>query len=72
MIKRALRYLADWLADQWQQLCVHDDRDVAADIMEGGGETEVKYCRRCGAVRRSFDGEWRRPRPLWCESLSDG
>jgi hypothetical protein len=56
--------MLDWVVDWWMARCPHDRGDVMADLMEGEGETEVKYCRRCGAVRRSFEKEWRRPRPL--------
>lgn len=58
-------WLLDKIIDWWLQKCPHDGRDVAADILEGDGPTQVKYCRRCGAVRREFEKEWRRPRPLW-------
>lgn len=58
--------LIDWLVDRWMQRCAHRGEHVAADILEGGEKgVEVKYCRRCGAVRPSFSREWRRPRPLW-------
>ena len=58
--------------------CRHDDRQVSADILEGGmdnGYTQLQWCRRCGAHRFVFGDhcageqlrhqEWRRPRPLW-------
>lgn len=55
--------------DKWMDDCVHAMQNVAADLLEGGVlGTEVKYCRRCGAVRIVYlpqEGEWRRPRPLW-------
>ena len=58
--------IVDWLIDRWMQRCPHDGAHVAADILEGDGNgVEVKYCRRCGAVRPSYSSEWRRPRPLW-------
>jgi hypothetical protein len=55
----------DWLVDVWLRHCRHDPSHVAADILEGSAIVEVKYCRRCGAVRPSYSREWRRPRPLW-------
>jgi hypothetical protein len=57
--------LMDWLADWWLRRCLHDGSHVAADILEGCGSVEVKYCRRCGAVRPEYSSEWRRARPLW-------
>lgn len=61
--------IIDWLVDRWMQLCPHDGAHVAADILEGSSKDfEVKYCRRCGAVRPSYSSEWRRPRPLWFQS----
>lgn len=54
------------IVDWWMRRCPHYGYYVAADILEGGGSgVEVKYCRRCGAVRTSYSKEWRRPRPLW-------
>lgn len=59
---RFLDYIVDW----WLQRCPHDSDDIAADILEGGANgIEVKYCRRCGAVRPSYTSTWRRARPLW-------
>src|SRR5271166_1702649 len=57
--------LIDKLVDIWLQSCAHEDVNIAADILEGGEGIEVKYCRRCGAVRPAYHSEWRRPRPLW-------
>jgi len=57
--------LLDWAVDWWLRKCPHDGRNVVADLLEGDGPTQVKYCRRCGAVKREFDHDWRRPRPLW-------
>jgi hypothetical protein len=57
--------LLDRLIDWWLRRCLHDGAHVAADILEGGGNFAVKYCRRCGAVRPDYAVEWRRPRPLW-------
>lgn len=63
-----------------QRRCDHPGMMVAVDILEGcGGDVEVAYCRRCGAVRpdytkpfagdRPFDPikpSWRFPDPnLW-------
>ena len=55
--------ILDHLIDWWIRRCPHDGGHVAADILEGGGSVEVKYCRRCGAVRPEYSSEWRRPRP---------
>src|SRR5271166_1106529 len=55
----------DKIVDIWLKSCAHEDVNVAADILEGGEGVEVKYCRRCGAVRPAYHSEWRRPRPLW-------
>jgi len=55
----------DWLIDRWLQACPHNPRHIAADILEGSGDFEVKYCRRCGAVCPEYALEWRRARPLW-------
>lgn len=66
-------FLLDWIVEAWIKRCPHNDRDVAADILEGcSQDTVVKYCRRCGAIRHQFVGqqrptEWRIPRPTWCE-----
>jgi NMD protein affecting ribosome stability and mRNA decay len=62
---RVLAKFIDYLIDRWLRLCPHDSAHVAADILEGGGNVQVKYCRRCGAVRPEYASEWRRPRPLW-------
>jgi hypothetical protein len=57
--------LLDWLVDKWLRRCLHNSSHVAADILEGSSDVEVKYCRRCGAVRPSYTREWRTPKPLW-------
>jgi hypothetical protein len=62
--------IIDWLVDRWLRACPHDGSHVAADILEGGSDVEVKYCRRCGAVRPENSSEWRRPRPLWFPALN--
>lgn len=59
--------LIDHIIEWWLKRCPHDGSHVAADILEGTAEQQVKYCRRCGAVRIDR-GEWRRPRPLWHEA----
>ncbi len=56
-----INYLISW----WLKQCQHKPEHVAADILEGACDVEVKYCRRCGAVRPSYSSEWRIPRPLW-------
>lgn len=63
------RKLLAWL----QHSCVHPDRMVAVDILEGCGDgTEVAYCRNCGAVKvkmnTSLGGDWRLPDPFLWES----
>ena len=57
--------IIDNLVDWWLRRCPHDGSNVTADLLEGSGDVEVKYCRRCGAVRPDYSSEWRRPRPLW-------
>jgi len=63
--------ILDWLLSVLQRRCVHPDRMCAVDIMEGcGGDYEIGYCNRCGAVkikyRNSLVQDWRRPDPnLW-------
>lgn len=70
-----------WLQDQilaWlQRRCDHPGNMVAADLLEGCADgIEVKYCRRCGAVKTDWfpssskyahiEHTWRRPDPnLW-------
>jgi hypothetical protein len=65
---RACHKVIDWLVDRWLSSCLHNDSHVAADILEGSTDVEVKYCRRCGSVRPDYSSEWRRPRPLWFPS----
>jgi hypothetical protein len=61
--------LIDYLVDRWLQSCPHHGNHVLADAFEGHvSDLEVKYCRRCGAIRVNYpdaNTEWRRPRPLW-------
>jgi phage baseplate assembly protein gpV len=70
-----------WLADQilsfLQRRCTHPGGMVAADVLEGCViGLEVRYCRRCGAIKTDWspggsefaqlDHAWRRPDPnLW-------
>lgn len=58
--------LLDHLVDWWMAGCKHEPHHVLEDLLEGSGNgVEVKYCRRCGAVRTNYESEFRRPRPLW-------
>ena len=42
--------------------CKHPGDVVVADITEGGyGNTQIQWCRRCGAYRFGFDVWGRRP-----------
>lgn len=69
-----------WLTDYplaWlQRRCDHPGNMVAADILEGCAVgIEVKYCRRCGAIRTHWVGQpnrhWRRPDPhLWRDPVA--
>jgi hypothetical protein len=79
MIRRFAVWLEDQILYRLQRRCPHPGRMVAADILEGSFESiEVKYCRRCGAVKTdwnpryaaghlaSLDHCWRLPDPnLW-------
>lgn len=72
-----IRYLQDHILAALQRRCQHPGDMVAVDILEGcaDGRPEVKYCRRCGAVKFVWasigkvppsEWEWRRPDPnLW-------
>lgn len=71
-----ITYAIDSLLRLLQRTCKHPSIMVAADILEGDGyvsSIEVKYCRRCGAVKvirdgrdKSIDLQWRLPDPhLW-------
>lgn len=65
-----IRYIEDCILSFLQKRCGHPPEMVAADVLEGGGETSVAYCRRCGAVRVQNSNypscEWRNPLPhLW-------
>jgi hypothetical protein len=65
---RVMYWIADRIVEVWLKACTHDDANVAADVLEGCADVEVKYCRRCGAVRPAYASEWRRPSPLWHEA----
>lgn len=73
-----IRYLTDQLLARLQRRCKHPDEMVAADILEACVPgLQVRYCRRCGAVKVDWiptgkspyiqlDHTWRRPDPnLW-------
>ena len=53
------------LLRQFQKRCKHPLHSVLADILEGEGKTEIKWCAYCGAFRRDFEKEWREPHPEW-------
>lgn len=63
--------LINWLFWQLQKRCVHDGPDVAADILEGGANYRVLWCRRCGAYAINYSTTgfhattWRQPRATW-------
>lgn len=71
----------DWalsrlVIEGWLRRCLHRPEDVTADILEADHlGLSIAYCNKCGSVqiRRVIGpaavlcGEWRRPRPLWCE-----
>jgi hypothetical protein len=42
--------------------CKHNPTHVTADILEGGAESQVQWCRDCGAYRFVFDPWGQRPR----------
>ena len=76
-----MTYLTDQILAFFQKRCTHPVEMVAADILEGCvPNLQVKYCRRCGAVKTdwepmpngkssvfcSLEHTWRRPDPnLW-------
>lgn len=65
--------LIDLFVSWWLHRCKHRGEQVAADIADGDLaklDTQVQYCRRCGAVRFCDGaglaiGYWRRPEPAW-------
>ena len=66
-MERLLDRVLAWL----QGRCSHPDHMVSADVTEGGaGDLQVKWCRRCGAVRVTWymgcttPQRWRRPDPM--------
>jgi hypothetical protein len=72
------RYIEDQLLSWLQRHCDHPGDMVAVDILEGCGDYEIAYCRRCGAVSPRLSAgapltpygelhrEWRTPSPnLW-------
>lgn len=70
MIKKAIRYIEDCILAVIQGRCEHAGQMVAADVLEGCvSDLELKYCRRCGAIRPDWCGrrsDWRAPDPhLW-------
>jgi hypothetical protein len=64
------RWIEDQILRMLQRRCKHPGEMVAVDILEGSAEGwQIKYCRRCGAVRPEWDfhwTDWRLPEPnLW-------
>lgn len=71
------RRVEDRLLQFLQRRCTHPDDMVAVDVLEGcaDGRPEIRYCRRCGAIKPVWQSlgqtppaewEWRRPLPtLW-------
>lgn len=60
----------NWLFEWFQRRCPHDPSHVRADILEGDGRCEVKWCLRCGAYRFRYPNsqtDWRGPRATWAE-----
>lgn len=60
--------ILSWL----QSRCRHPAEHVMADILEGDGNKEVKWCWVCGAVRIRGDHRWREPRADWCLENESG
>jgi hypothetical protein len=63
-----IAFILYWL----QRRCTHPSHMVVADLNEGdlhGGDVQLKWCRRCGAVRKSWymgcttPEPWRLPEP---------
>ncbi len=58
--------ILDRIVDWWMSRCAHPGDDVAADILDGAiPGYDTRWCRRCGSYKFN-EGDWRRPRPLWC------
>lgn len=75
-MSKALQYIEDSILSLLQRRCVHPGHMVAVDILEGCADgIQMKYCRRCGAVKTLWQPDsvvdryvasWRRPDPhLW-------
>ena len=71
-----IRWISDQILSFLQRRCPHPGEMVAVDILEGSGDYEIAYCRRCGAISPTLAlaanpasrerREWRRPdRNLW-------
>lgn len=70
-----LNRIKDWILGWLQRGCSHPGNMVAADLLEGGyrgGDVQLRWCQRCGAVRFTWPmgcmtpDPWRRPDPnLW-------
>lgn len=64
-----IKRFEDSLLTYLQKRCAHPDIMVAADILEGDADgVAVKYCRRCGAVKPTYEAskgvtDWRLPMP---------
>lgn len=78
-MKRFIAYIEDQILSFIQKRCEHPDNMVVADVLEGCADgIQVRYCRRCGAIKTDWDPNntehrfialehfWRRPDPnLW-------
>jgi hypothetical protein len=79
VIAHWLTYIEDQILTFIQKRCEHPGNMVAADVLEGCVDgIQVKYCRRCGAIKTDWNPHdeshrfitlehfWRSPDPnLW-------
>ena len=63
-----------WALRLLQKQCIHDSRNVIADVLEGDHSPHfVAWCRVCGAYKRGYRPadpgreylSWTMPRPDW-------
>lgn len=66
-ISKCIGRIEDWVLAFLQRRCTHPGEMVAADVLEGCvDQLQVRYCRRCGAIKNSPLCVWRTPDPqLW-------